>query len=81
MTAPISFERGRDRGEVKDLARETAKATDEVGAKVRTIQAGANDVDVSLAGISQIVERINETQAVIGGVLTEQIAVTKDILQ
>lgn len=47
---------------------------------MRAIQDDANDVVASLAGISEIVERINETQAVIGGVLTEQIAVTKDIL-
>ena len=34
----------------------------------------------ALAEISTVVERINETQHVIGGVLTEQSAVTKAIL-
>jgi hypothetical protein len=34
----------------------------------------------SLAEIGTVVERINETQNTIGGVLTEQVAVTKAIL-
>lgn len=66
--------------EVKDLARETARATDEVTQRVRAIQHDAQNVVASLAGISQIVEQINETQAMIGNVLTEQTAVTRNIL-
>jgi hypothetical protein len=35
----------------------------------------------SLAAIGQIVDRINETHTMISGVLTEQAAVTRDIVQ
>jgi hypothetical protein len=35
----------------------------------------------SLAAIGQIVDRINETQTMISSVLTEQAAVTRDIVQ
>lgn len=48
--------------------------------RVKAIQEDAAGVVASLAGISDVVEQINETQAVIGGVLTEQTAVTRDIL-
>ena len=34
----------------------------------------------ALAAISTVVESINETQTVMGGVLTEQVAVTEAIL-
>jgi GAF domain-containing protein len=67
-------------GEVKDLANETATATTEVDAKVRAISEQVEAVMRSLNDIGLAVERINETQNVIGGVLTEQVAVTKAIL-
>jgi GAF domain-containing protein len=66
--------------EVKELANETAAATTQVGEKVRTIQQQVDGVISSLAKIGGVVERINETQQTIGGVLTEQVAVTKAIL-
>lgn len=66
--------------EVKDLAAETARATTEVDAKVTAIQSQVDRVVNALAEISTVVGRINETQQLIGGVLTEQTAVTKEIL-
>ncbi|MEP7763781.1 GAF domain-containing protein [Sanguibacter sp. 25GB23B1] len=66
--------------EVKDLANETARATTEVDTKVRTIQEQVERVVGALTDIRGVVERINETQNVIGGVLTEQAAVTRAIL-
>jgi methyl-accepting chemotaxis protein len=67
-------------GEVKELARETASATTQVGDKVQKIQQQVSGVITSLAKIGGVVERINETQQTIGGVLTEQVAVTRAIL-
>ena len=67
--------------EVKELAGETARATTDVDAKVSAIQQQVDAVVRALADISGVVERINETQSVIGGVLTEQSAVTKAILE
>jgi len=66
--------------EVKELAAETARATTDVDAKVSAIQQQVERVVAALAAISAVVEKINETQTVIGGVLTEQAAVTKAIL-
>jgi methyl-accepting chemotaxis protein len=66
--------------EVKELAAETARATTDVDAKVGAIQEQVDRVVAALGAISDAVESINETQTVIGGVLTEQSAVTKAIL-
>ncbi|SDN78538.1 methyl-accepting chemotaxis sensory transducer with GAF sensor [Klenkia soli] len=66
--------------EVKELARETAVATTDVNAKINAIQEQVEAVVSSLASIGTVIETINETQAVIGGVLTEQVAVTRAIL-
>ncbi len=66
--------------EVKDLASETAGATDEVAAKVRAIQDEAQRVAESLSGIAGIVEQLNATQTSIGAVLTRQASVTRDAL-
>jgi len=67
--------------EVKELARETAQATDEVSSRVAAIQGDVQNVVGALASIRDIVERINETQHLIGGVLTEQAAVTRSIVE
>lgn len=66
--------------EVKDLANETARATTDVDEKVRAIQAQVHQVVTSIAEISSVVERVDDTQTTIGGVLTEQLAVTRAIL-
>jgi GAF domain-containing protein len=67
-------------GEVKELAMSTGRATEDVGNLVTAIQTDAATVVEALAGIAQIVDRINETQTMISGVLTEQAAVTRDIV-
>jgi GAF domain-containing protein len=66
--------------EVKDLAQGTAKATENVASLINAIQDDAKSVVTSLAAIGEIVDRINETQTMISGVLTEQAAVTRDIV-
>lgn len=67
--------------EVKDLANETARATTQVQGRVDAIQSQARSAVSSLAQIRDAVERINETQHVIGSVLTEQASVTRAILR
>jgi GAF domain-containing protein len=67
-------------GEVKELSGETERATTEVSTKVSTIQARVDAVTASLAEIHHAVEEINETQKLISGVLTEQVAVTGAII-
>lgn len=67
--------------EVKELANETERATAEVEQKISAIQRQIEATVKSLAGIREVVEQINETQNVIGSVLTEQVAVTKAIIE
>jgi GAF domain-containing protein len=67
-------------GEVKELSSETERATTEVSTKVDTIQARVDEVTASLAEIHTAVEEINQTQKLISGVLTEQVATTGAIL-
>ena len=88
LNATIEAARAGDAGkgfavvanEVKDLARETAKATEEVDSKVSAIQSDAGSVVHALEGVAQTVNRINEAQNIISGVLTEQSAVTRSVL-
>ena len=49
-------------------------------AQITAIQEQVGQVVDALAQINAVVGRINETQQLIGGVLTEQTAVTKEIL-
>lgn len=67
-------------GEVKELSSETERATTEVSTKVNAIQSRVDAVTASLAEIHTAVEEINETQKLIRGVLTEQVATTGAIL-
>ena len=67
-------------GEVKELAQGTARATEDVGRLIGAIQGDAGSVVNALAAIGEIIDRINETQTMISGVLTEQAAVTRDIV-
>ncbi len=67
-------------GEVKELAQGTARATEDVGRLIGAIQGDAGSVVQALAAIGEIIDRINETQTMISGVLTEQAAVTRDIV-
>ncbi|MEV1286354.1 GAF domain-containing protein [Micromonospora sp. NPDC049679] len=66
--------------EVKELAQGTARATGDVAELITAIQNDADNVVQALGSISDIVERINETQTLISGVLTEQSTVTRDIV-
>jgi GAF domain-containing protein len=68
-------------GEVKELAQGTARATENVSRLIGAIQGDAGSVVESLAAIGEIIDRINETQTMISGVLTEQAAVTRDIVR
>ncbi|NJC62911.1 methyl-accepting chemotaxis protein [Planosporangium flavigriseum] len=66
-------------GEVKELAKETAKATEDITAKVAAIQEDTDGVVDAIAEIGRIIEKINETQLAIATAVEEQTAVTNDI--
>lgn len=66
--------------EVKELSNGTAQATDEVAEKVSAIRNDADSVVASLSEIGAMVNRINDTQTVINGVLAEQGHVIERVL-
>ncbi|MEJ5945479.1 methyl-accepting chemotaxis protein [Pseudokineococcus basanitobsidens] len=59
-------------GEVKQLARETAAATDRVAEQVATIQASSREVSQGMEETSELIGRLDAVQARIGDALREQ---------
>jgi len=67
--------------EVKELAKETAKATDEISQKISTIQSDSENAVQSISSIGKIVERISDFQTTIAAAVEQQSATTSDISQ
>jgi methyl-accepting chemotaxis protein len=66
-------------GEVKDLAQETAKATEDISQRVQTIQADTDNAVAAIGEISEIIERINGLQLTIASAVEEQTATTHEM--
>jgi methyl-accepting chemotaxis protein len=66
-------------GEVKALATQTAKATDEIAAQVAEIQAATSDAVNVIGGIGDVIVKINEITASIASAVEQQAAATKEI--
>jgi methyl-accepting chemotaxis protein len=66
-------------GEVKDLAQETAKATEEIGQRVRAIQADTQGAVESISLITSVIGRIDEFQTTIASAVEEQSVVTANM--
>jgi methyl-accepting chemotaxis protein len=65
--------------EVKELAKETARATEEIGRKVAAIQGDTGSVVDAIAEIGRIIGQINEIQTTIATAVEEQTATTSEI--
>lgn len=65
--------------EVKELADQTARSTQDIGAKVSDIQRDALAAASVLAEISGVIARINETQTTIASAVEEQTATTQEM--
>jgi methyl-accepting chemotaxis protein len=65
--------------EVKDLAQETAKATEDISQRVETIQADTSSAVAAIGEISQIIQRINDYQVTIASAVEEQTATTAEM--
>ncbi|SHN46085.1 methyl-accepting chemotaxis protein [Cryptosporangium aurantiacum] len=63
-------------GEVKDLAQETAKATEEIGRRIDAIQQDTRSAADAIAGISEVIGKINDYQTTIASAVEEQSATT-----
>ncbi|HEY0891030.1 MAG TPA: methyl-accepting chemotaxis protein [Nocardioides sp.] len=65
--------------EVKDLAQETAKATDDISSRVGAIQADASGAVAAIDRIGGVVARISESQHTIAAAVEEQSVTTKEM--
>jgi methyl-accepting chemotaxis protein len=65
--------------EVKELAKETAKATEEIGRKIEAIQMDTGSAVDAIGGISAIINQINDIQITIASAVEEQTATTNEI--
>ncbi len=65
--------------EVKDLAQETAKATEDIRQRVTTIQADTGAASEAIRRMSEVVEEINQYQATIASAVEEQSATTSEM--
>ena len=66
-------------GEVKDLARETARATEDIARRVEAIQADTAGAVSGIGDISAIIATINDYQLTIASAVEEQTATTSEM--
>jgi methyl-accepting chemotaxis protein len=87
LNATIEAARAGDAGkgfavvanEVKDLAKETAQATEEIGRRVEAIQADTRSAVESIARINEIIHEINDLQNTIASAVKEQSVTSGEI--
>ena len=65
--------------EVKNLATQTAKATEEIGGQIAAMQQETDGAVGALQGISETIGRINEIAASVSSAVEEQSAATQEI--
>jgi methyl-accepting chemotaxis protein len=66
-------------GEVKELAQETARATDDISRRVQAIQTDTAGAVGAIGEITSVIASINGYQATIAGAVEEQTATTEEI--
>jgi methyl-accepting chemotaxis protein len=65
--------------EVKELAKETAKATEDISQKIEAIQTDTRGAVTAIGQISSIINQINDIQNTIASAVEEQTATTNEI--
>ncbi|MDO5696424.1 MAG: methyl-accepting chemotaxis protein [Dermatophilus congolensis] len=65
--------------EVKDLAQETSKATEDIGQRVEAIQVDTEAAVAAISEISAIIAQINDSQTTIASAVEEQTATTNEM--
>ncbi|MET0423814.1 MAG: methyl-accepting chemotaxis protein [Actinoplanes sp.] len=65
--------------EVKELAMETAKATEDISRRVQAIQADTGGAVTAIEEISQVIARISDFQTTIASAVEEQTATTSEM--
>ena len=65
--------------EVKELAKETAKATEDIGRRIEAIQADTKSAVEAIASISGVINQINDISSTIATAVEEQSATTNEM--
>ncbi|HUA32343.1 MAG TPA: methyl-accepting chemotaxis protein [Candidatus Binataceae bacterium] len=65
--------------EVKELAKETARATEDIGQKIDTIQSDTRNAIDAISQIGGVIARVNDIANVIASAVEEQTATTNEI--
>ena len=65
--------------EVKELAKDTSKATEDIIRRIETIQIDTNEAVDAIGRVSGIISEISESQNAIAGAVEEQTAMTSEI--
>jgi methyl-accepting chemotaxis protein len=65
--------------EVKELAQQTARSTEDISRRVRAIQDDTDNAVTEIAGIAEVISRISDHQQTISSAVDEQTATTSEI--
>jgi methyl-accepting chemotaxis protein len=66
-------------GEVKDLAQQTATATEDIARRITAIQTSSTDATSAISRIGEVINEINEHQSAIAAAVEQQTATTGEI--
>ncbi|CAA7625996.1 Methyl-accepting chemotaxis protein [Magnetospirillum sp. LM-5] len=66
-------------GEVKNLASQTAKATEEITAHIQAVQQGTQEAVKAIDSISKVIREVNEISTTVASAVQEQTAATDEI--
>ena len=65
--------------EVKSLANQTAKATDEISGQIKSIQTATNGAVGAIASIAEVIDQISDISTAISAAVEEQGAATQEV--